>query len=163
MSIREQTRKDLMDEGREVPVTAADKVLDLMVKEAGRLGKAQGAGFYDYPKGGKKHLWSGLAELFPPAVDQIEQTEMIDRLLFVQSLEAVRCFDEGVVTSVADANIGSIFGWGFAPFKGGTLQFVNSYGLTAFLHRCRELEEKYGDRFKPPDRLVEMEQKGQCF
>lgn len=163
MSIREQTRKDLLAEGREVPVTAADRVLDLMVKDAGRLGKAQGAGFYSYPQGGKKHLWGGLAELFPPAEEQLGLYEMIDRLLFVQSLEAVRCFDEGVVTSVADANIGSIFGWGFAPFKGGTLQFVNSYGLTAFLRRCHELSDKFGDRFQPPDRLLKMEQQGQSF
>lgn len=163
MSIREQTRADLSAEGQEVPVTPADHVLDVMVKEAGRPGKAQGAGFYSYPVGEMKRLWSELPERFPLAKKQLPQFEMMDRLMFVQALETVRCLEDGVLTSVADANIGSIFGWGFAPFKGGTLQFINDYGLQPFASRCWELCDAYGERFEPPKTVLEMAASGQCF
>ena len=83
--------------------------------------------------------------------------------MFVQALETVRCFDEGVLTSVADASIGSIFGWGFAPFKGGTLQYINDYGVAAFVERSRQLAARYGDRFAPPATLVEMAKQGKSF
>jgi 3-hydroxyacyl-CoA dehydrogenase/enoyl-CoA hydratase/3-hydroxybutyryl-CoA epimerase len=163
MSIREQTRVDLTEEGQEVPVTPADHVLDVMVKDAGRPGKAQGAGFYSYPEGEKKHLWSELPRRFPPAKKQLPQSEMVDRLMFVQALESVRCLEDGVLTSVADANVGSIFGWGFAPFKGGTLQFINDHGLQPFASRCWELSDAYGERFEPPELVLEMAASGQCF
>ena len=88
---------------------------------------------------------------------------MIERLMFIQALETVRCHEEGVVNSVADANIGSIFGWGFAPFKGGTLQYINDYGVAAFVERSRELADKYGGRFLPPAMLIEMAKDGKSF
>jgi len=88
---------------------------------------------------------------------------MIDRLLFVQALETVRCLDEGVLTSVADANIGSVFGWGFAPFHGGTLQFINAYGLERFVARAEALAARYGERFTPPERLRDMARRGEVF
>ncbi len=163
MSIRQQTRADLTAEGQAVPVTPADHVLDVMVKDASRPGKAQGAGFYSYPEGEKKQLWSELPKRFPLAKKQLPQTEMVDRLMFVQALETVRCLEDGVLTSVADANVGSIFGWGFAPFKGGTLQFINDYGLQPFASRCWELSDTYGERFEPPKTVLEMAASGQCF
>jgi 3-hydroxyacyl-CoA dehydrogenase/enoyl-CoA hydratase/3-hydroxybutyryl-CoA epimerase len=83
--------------------------------------------------------------------------------MFIQALETVRCYEEGVLTSVADANIGSIFGWGFAPFKGGTLQYINDYGLPKFVDRSRELAKKFGERFKPPALLVKMVESGETF
>ena len=146
-----------------MPTHPANKVLDAMLAKE-RLGKAHGAGFYDYPAGGKKHLWSELQSIFPAnGQGKLEQPEMIDRLLFAQVLETVRCYEEGVFTSVADGNVGSIFGWGFAPFKGGTLQFVNDYGVAEFVIRSRELAEAYGERFTPPNLLIEMAENGRTF
>ncbi|MCB9139811.1 MAG: enoyl-CoA hydratase/isomerase family protein [Caldilineaceae bacterium] len=127
-----------------------------------RPGRGAGRGFYAYG-GGEKRLWPGLAEYFPPASAQLPQQEMIDRLLFVQSLETVRCLDEGVLRSVADANLGSILGWGFAPFHGGTLQFINAYGLADFVARAQELAATYGDRFTPPPSLIERALNGEAF
>jgi len=161
--INEQTEKDLAAEGRQMEHQPADAVMVRMVKELGRLGKNQGAGFYDYPKGGGKSLWPRFGELYPPADGALPQREMIERLMFIQALETVRCHEEDVVNSVADANIGSIFGWGFAPFKGGTLQYINDYGVAAFVERSRELADKYGDRFLPPAMLIEMAKTGKSF
>ena len=124
--------------------------------------KNSGKGFYDYGEDGKR-LWSGTYELATPAKDKLTQDEMIERLLFTQSLETVRCRDEGVVEAVADANIGSIFGWGFAPYTGGTLQYINSYGVAAFVARSRELASAYGPRFEPPASLVAMADAGETF
>jgi 3-hydroxyacyl-CoA dehydrogenase/enoyl-CoA hydratase/3-hydroxybutyryl-CoA epimerase len=163
MHIQEQTERDYAAEGKEVPYHPAHDVLRNMVKDQKRPGRAQGAGFYEYPEDGTKYLWPKLWEIYPRAKEKLPQEEMIERMMFVQALETARCFEEGVVTSVADANIGSIFGWGFAPFKGGTLQFISDYGLAAFVERSRELAEKYGDRFAPPDILVEMAAKEETF
>jgi 3-hydroxyacyl-CoA dehydrogenase/enoyl-CoA hydratase/3-hydroxybutyryl-CoA epimerase len=162
--IRKQTQVDLAAEGIELPDHPADAVLDIMVGTLGRKGKAHKAGFYEYPEGEKKFLWPGLRENFPlNGGEMLSQREMIDRMMFIQSLETVRCYQEGVLKSVADANIGSIFGWGFAPFKGGTLQYINDYGLTKFVDRARELASKYGERFEPPELLVKMAEGGETF
>ncbi len=163
LHIREQTRKDLAAEGEEIPNHPSDAVLDVMTGEYGRFGKARGAGFYDYPEDGKKHLWPELRTIFPARSEPLCQTEMMERLMFVQALETVRCLEENVVTSVADANIGSIFGWGFAPFKGGTLQYINDYGVAAFVQRSQTLAEKYGPRFAPPAKLLAMRDAGHTF
>jgi len=157
--IREQTRKDLESEGKIFPRDASDAVVDFMVNTAKRTGKAQGAGFYEYPVDEKKFLWRELQNHFPPASNELSQNEMMERLLFVQCLETVRCVEENVVTSSADANIGSIFGWSFAPYSGGTLQYINAYGLEKFIARSRELAQKYGARFEPPQLLKEMMEK----
>ncbi len=84
-------------------------------------------------------------------------------MMFIQAIETARCYEEGVLRSVADANIGSIFGWGFAPFKGGTLQYINDYGLPAFVARSQALAERYGERFRPPALLLEMAEAGETF
>ncbi|OQY80098.1 MAG: 3-hydroxyacyl-CoA dehydrogenase [Chloroflexi bacterium UTCFX4] len=161
--IREQTRKDFEAEGKTFPNDASDRVVDFMVNTAKRTGKAQGAGFYEYPENGKKFLWRELQNHFPPSDVELSQQEMIDRLLFVQCLETARCVQQGVLTSSADANIGSIFGWSFAPFSGGTLQFINAYGIEKFIARSRELAQKYGVRFEPPQLLLEIAEQGKSF
>lgn len=161
--IREQTRKDYEAVGETMPAHPSDSVLDVMTEEYGRMGKAHGAGFYEYPADGKKYLWPELQSVFSQNGTRLSQQEMIDRMMFVQALETVRCRDEGVVRSVGDANIGSIFGWGFAPFKGGTLQFINDYGVDAFVARSRELAAKYGDRFEPTASLIAMAEAGETF
>ncbi|MCS7478223.1 3-hydroxyacyl-CoA dehydrogenase NAD-binding domain-containing protein [Umezawaea endophytica] len=131
--------------------------------ELGRPGKAGGAGFYEYPVGGKKFLWPELVTRYVREDAGVAEQDVADRLLFVQSLETVRCLDEGVLTSARDANIGSIFGFGFAPWSGGTLQFVNSYGLRAFVERADYLADSYGERFRPPASLRDRAGRGEGF
>lgn len=156
LHINEQTKKDLQKEGKEMPHHPADSVVELMGKTHGRLGKKVGKGFYDYPEGGEKQLWSGLSNLFPVADTQPTQQELIDRFMFIQANETARCYEENVINSIADANIGSIFGWGFAPHHGGTLQFINAYGVDNFVARSQQLAERYGERFAPAQVLVAM-------
>lgn len=161
--IREQMRKDFEQEGKILPTDPSDAVVDLMVNQVKRTGKLQGAGFYEYPQDEKKFLWRDLQKYFPPSAHELSQNEMMERLLFIQCLETARCFEENVLTSSADANIGSIFGWSFAPYSGGTLQFINAYGVEKFVARSRALADKYGERFEPPDLLIEKARKGEFF
>ncbi len=160
--VMEQTRKDLLAEGKTLPAHPGAEVIDRLCA-LGRVGKKAGKGFYDWPEAGsgaEKSLWPGLKELYPVAAVQPPQQELIDRLLFAQANEAARCLDEGVLRSVADGNIGSVFGWGFAPFHGGALQFINAKGLPAFVARARELAAAYGERFEPAAGLVRRAQDG---
>ena len=161
--IRNQTRKDLAAEGKKLPPGPADPVIDLMTEKLNRLGRANGRGFYEYPDNGKKYLWPELKKHFPPTNNPLSQNKMMERMLFVQVIETIRCYEENVVTSVEDANIGSIFGWGFAPLKGGTLQFVNDYGIQEFEKQAQKLAKKYGERFAPPELLIEMAANNQIF
>jgi 3-hydroxyacyl-CoA dehydrogenase/enoyl-CoA hydratase/3-hydroxybutyryl-CoA epimerase len=160
--IRNQTVEDLKAEGKTIPAHPAYDIADKMVNDLKRPGKAGGAGFYEYPKDGKKFLWPGLAQAFPHKADLDEKT-MIERMMFIQCIETVRCMEEGVLTSVPDGNIGSIFGWGFAPFKGGTLQYINDYGFKEFITRAKELEAKYGERFAVPALLEQKAKEGSEF
>jgi 3-hydroxyacyl-CoA dehydrogenase/enoyl-CoA hydratase/3-hydroxybutyryl-CoA epimerase len=161
--IRQQTIKDLAAEGKQIPAHPAYAVIDMMLNEYKRPGKTAGAGFYDYPAGGKKHLWPELKARFEKADAQISQVDVRDRILFIQALETVRCLEEGVLKSVADANIGSIFGIGFAAWTGGALQFINQYGVQDFVARAQYLAEQYGERFLPPALLLEKAAKNALF
>ena len=155
--IRNQSKKDTEAAGGTWNAHPAEAVIDTMVYEHGRKGKAAGAGFYDYPANGKKHLWPELEALFVDAqkARNIRLQELKDRILFIQAIETVRCLEEGVLRTVEDANIGSIFGIGYAPWTGGTLQFINQYGVRAFTERATELARAYGERFAPPRLLLE--------
>ena len=161
--IRQQTAKDLQAEGKAVPTHPATRVIDLLVNEFKRVGKAAGGGFYDYPAGGQKHLWPELKARFEQPGNQISPKDVRDRLLFIQAIETVRCVEEGVLMSTADANVGSIFGIGFAAWSGGALQFINQYGLNDFIARARYLAEQYGERFSPPALLLEKAAQGAIF
>ena len=161
--IRQQTIKDLAGEGKQIPEHPAFAVIDMMLNEYKRPGKAAGAGFYDYPAGGKKHLWPELKARFEKPDAQISQIDVRDRILFIQAIETVRCVEEGVLKSVADANIGSIFGIGFAAWTGGALQFINQYGVQDFVARAQYLAEQYGERFLPPALLLDKAAKNQRF
>ncbi|MBC9251302.1 3-hydroxyacyl-CoA dehydrogenase [Pseudomonas alcaligenes] len=161
--IRKQTVADLAAEGKQIPQHPAFNVIELMLKEYKRPGKAAGGGFYEYPEGGKKHLWPELKTRFEKADAQISQEDVRDRILFIQAIETVRCVEEGVLKSVADANIGSIFGIGFAAWTGGALQFINQYGIKDFVARAQYLAEQYGERFLPPALLLEKAAKGEGF
>ncbi|WP_426135776.1 3-hydroxyacyl-CoA dehydrogenase NAD-binding domain-containing protein [Pseudomonas sp. PWP3-1b2] len=161
--IRQQTAKDLQAEGKAVPAHPATVVINLLVNEYNRAGKAAGGGFYDYPAGGPKHLWPELKARFEQPGKQISPQDVRDRLLFIQAIETVRCVEEGVLMSTADANVGSIFGIGFAAWSGGALQFINQYGLNDFIARARYLAEQYGERFAPPALLLEKAARGEAF
>ncbi|MDD3764856.1 MAG: 3-hydroxyacyl-CoA dehydrogenase NAD-binding domain-containing protein [Nevskiales bacterium] len=162
MHILEQTRKDYAAEGKAIPEHPGAAVVEKMCKTLDRPGKKAGKGFYDYPASGGKQLWPALTEHFPLA-EPLPQQELIDRLMFAQANEAAKCYEEKVVESVADTNIGSIFGWGFAPFQGGALQFINAYGVDNFVKRSRQLAKQYGERFKPARILVKMAKEGRTF
>jgi 3-hydroxyacyl-CoA dehydrogenase/enoyl-CoA hydratase/3-hydroxybutyryl-CoA epimerase len=161
--IRQQAITDLAAEGKSIPQHPAFNVIELMLKEYKRPGKAAGGGFYEYPEGGKKRLWPELKTHFEKADAQISQIDVRDRILFIQAIETVRCVEEGVLKSVADANIGSIFGIGFAAWTGGALQFINQYGVKDFVARAQYLAEQYGERFLPPALLLEKAASGEGF
>jgi 3-hydroxyacyl-CoA dehydrogenase/enoyl-CoA hydratase/3-hydroxybutyryl-CoA epimerase len=161
--ITEQTRKDLAAEGKTLPDSPVDALVKSMIHDHNRKGKAAGAGFYEYPTdGSKKHLWSGLKAWHKPEL-AVDEQELIERILFVQALDTVRCMEEGVLESVQDANIGSIFGIGFAPWTGGAIQYLNQYGLDKAVARANELEAKYGERFAAPQLLKDKATKGELF
>ncbi|MFT3859180.1 MAG: 3-hydroxyacyl-CoA dehydrogenase NAD-binding domain-containing protein [Aquabacterium sp.] len=161
--IAETTRKDLIAENIPLPdVHPGFWVVQKIGGELQRIGKKAGKGFYDY-NGKDKSLWPGLTEVYPPKADQPLQQELVDRMLYAQANEAARCYEEGVVRSVADTNIGSIFGWGFAPNQGGALQFINAVGPAKFVERARELAAKYGKRFEPAAIVVKMAAEGSRF
>jgi 3-hydroxyacyl-CoA dehydrogenase/enoyl-CoA hydratase/3-hydroxybutyryl-CoA epimerase len=156
------------DLGPEAVDPAQKRLLEEMVERRGRLGRKNGKGFYDYPQGGPKRLWPGLADLQPKRLTR-EQVEAIDvqelkhRFLVVQSLEAARTFEEGVVTDVREADVGSILGFGFAPFTGGTLSYIDMMGAARFVELCGRLQAKYGKRFAPPPLLLDMAREGDSF
>lgn len=159
--VRKATEADYAKLGKPAPTHPASAVVDRMVNEYGRKGKAAGAGFYEYPKEGKKFIWPQLNSLYKG--QPIDFQDMKDRLLFIQAIETVRILEENVLTSIADANIGSIFGFGFAPWSGGTLQFINSYGVRAFTDRAKHLADRYGARFTPPQLLIEKSERNENF
>ncbi len=140
-----------------------DHVMKIMISDLNRTGKSKNGGFYEYPKDEKKYLWPKLKNYFPISKEELDEQEIIDRFYFSQVIETIRCFEERIITSVSDANIGSMLGWGFPRQKGGTLQFVNDYGLLLFQKRAQELENKYGSRFSPPKLLEEMIKSNSTF
>jgi len=154
LHVADQMKKDLAAEGKTYVEHPGMAVIRQLC-EIGRVGKKAGKGFYDWTDDGKQ-LWPELATLYPVAAQQPAQRDLIDRLMFAQANEAARCYEEKVLRSVADGNVGSIFGWGFAPFHGGALQFINAMGAPAFVARARELAALHGARFEPAACVVAM-------
>ena len=140
-------------------------LLEDMVEKRGRYGRKNGKGFYDYPQSGPKRLWPGLIELQPTKLDPdtIDVEELKHRLLAIQALESARCVEEGVVTDMREADVGSILGFGYAPFTGGTISYIDGMGAKAFVDMCNELAKKYGTRFKPGKLLRDMAKTGDTF
>jgi len=145
--VLEQTRADGQAEGRAYVPSTGEALVEKMVKELGRPGRAGGGGFYDYPPGAPKRLWPGLATHFEKAGVAADIDTLKQRLLYRQSIETARCLAEGVLTSTAEANIGSIFGIGFPAWTGGAIQFVASEGRQRFLANATALANRHGDRF----------------
>jgi len=146
---------------------AQKKLMEDLVEKSGRSGRKNGKGFYDYSVKPKR-LWPGLADLLPKKltreqIDTLGVEELKQRILVTQAVEAARAFEEKVVTDVREADVGSILGWGFAPYTGGTLSYIDMMGTKKFVELCRAFEKKYGPRFKPPKLLVEMAEKGESF
>jgi 3-hydroxyacyl-CoA dehydrogenase/enoyl-CoA hydratase/3-hydroxybutyryl-CoA epimerase len=149
LHVMEQTRTDWAAEGKTYLATPGELLVERMVKEHHRPGRAGGAGFYDYPTepGAKKHLWPQLKPLFEKAETPWDITDLKDRLLYRQAIETARCLNENVLTSVAEANIGSIFGIGFPAWTGGALQFIYGMGIDAFAQRADVLAQRFGPGF----------------
>ncbi|MEO8527374.1 MAG: 3-hydroxyacyl-CoA dehydrogenase, partial [Caldimonas sp.] len=149
--VMDQTRADLAAEGKSHAMSAGEQLVERMVKELKRPGRAGGGGFYDYPQGAAKRLWPGLKTMFESSEvssSAAAELEMLSRrFLYRQSIETVRCLAEGVLTSAHEANIGSIFGIGFPAWTGGAIQFIASEGRERFLARADELAARYGERF----------------
>ncbi|WP_424185312.1 3-hydroxyacyl-CoA dehydrogenase NAD-binding domain-containing protein [Actinokineospora sp. G85] len=164
--IRDETKAAVEAAGGEWPGHPSDGVIDRMLDEFDRKGRSTGAGFYEYDDEGKRTaLWPGLGDAFGKAGAEIPFTDMQERMLFAEALETVKCFDEDVLRTVPDANIGSIFGIGFPPWTGGVIQYIDNYpgGIAGFVARSRELAAAYGDRFLPPASLVEKAEKAETY
>ena len=165
--VRAATKAAFEAEGNEWVTHPSETVVDRMLDEFDRGGRLAGAGFYDYDdeSGKRGGLWSGLEDAFGGDNRDVPFEDMKERMLFIESIETVKCLDEGVIETVADANIGSIFGIGFPGWTGGVLQYINGYegGPAGFLARARELAERYGERFQPPALLVEKAERGEVF
>jgi 3-hydroxyacyl-CoA dehydrogenase/enoyl-CoA hydratase/3-hydroxybutyryl-CoA epimerase len=136
-----------------------------MVVKRGRLGRKNAKGFYDYPENAPKRLWPGVAEIAgePRPAETFDVEELKKRFLVIQALETARCVEEGVIDDVRDADVGSILGFGFAPFTGGTLSYIDGMGVKEFVALCERFAGRYGDRFKPAPLLLEMAKKGETF
>jgi len=140
-------------------------LLSEMVEKRSRFGRKNGKGFYDYPQNAPKRLWRGLADLQPNKlnVDDIDIAMLKRRLLGIQALESARCIEDKVVTDVREADVGSILGFGFAPFTGGTISYIDGMGVKNFVQMCNDLAKAYGERFKPSKLLIDMANKGETF
>ncbi|MEM8985200.1 MAG: 3-hydroxyacyl-CoA dehydrogenase NAD-binding domain-containing protein [Pseudomonadota bacterium] len=160
-TIREVGEEEMKKRGE--PFEAME-VLNWIVDDQKRYGQKIGKGFYEYDDANKKtSIWPEVSARFPAKEDQPSIDELKKRFLHIQSIETMRCMEEGVVTAADDADIGSIFGWGFAPFHGGVISYAETIGLPAFLADCEELTGKYGKRFEPPQMLRDMVAKGERF
>jgi len=158
--VTKQAEKDL---GGAYVAPSGWPVMRKMVEDLKRLGKRYGQGFYDYPAKAKKHLWPGLSEHFPLAAEQPDVEEVKTRLLYIQALETARCLEEGVLMSPIDADLGSILGWGFPAWTGGTLSFIDTVGVANFVATCERLAARCGPRFQPSAALKARADSGEAF
>jgi 3-hydroxyacyl-CoA dehydrogenase/enoyl-CoA hydratase/3-hydroxybutyryl-CoA epimerase len=160
--ILQATKKDL---GTEMIDPRQEALLEEMVVKRGRNGRKNGKGFYDYPETGPKRLWPGLIEIAgqPQPAETFDVETLKQRFLGIQALESARCVEEGVITDVRDADVGSILGFGYAPFTGGTLSYIDGMGVANFVALCERLAGRYGPRFEPSALLREMAKKGETF
>ncbi|MBO1906197.1 enoyl-CoA hydratase/isomerase family protein [Microvirga sp. 3-52] len=151
--------------GETAIVPDQEELLTALVEKEGRLGRKNRKGFYDYPEGGQKRLWLGLRDLQTKQVEPelVDMQELKARLLVTQALEAARTFEEGVITDPREADVGSILGFGFAPYTGGALSYIDFMGAKAFVDLCKGLQSKHGDRFAPPRILLDMASSGETF
>jgi 3-hydroxyacyl-CoA dehydrogenase/enoyl-CoA hydratase/3-hydroxybutyryl-CoA epimerase len=141
----------------------AYNVMQRMLEELKRPGRKGGAGFYEYPEGGKKYLWPGLKDAFPLAAEQPDVEEVKRRYLTIQALETARCLEEGVLTHAADGDIGALLGWAFPSWTGGTLSYIDTIGIQQFVAECDRMATVYGLRYQPSAWLRERAARGEGF
>lgn len=160
--IMKQTIRDL---GEKAVDAEQFKLVNTMVDTHGRFGRKNGKGFYDYPeKPAKKHLWPGLKDLYKQQdPDRIDVEELKQRFLATIALEAARVMEEGIVTDPREADVGSILAFGFAPYTGGALSYIDGIGAAEFVRLAKKLQKKYGAQFKAPKLLLDMAEKGESF
>jgi len=160
--IMKQTIRDL---GEKAVDAEQFKLINTMVDTHGRHGRKNGKGFYDYPeKPAKKHLWPGLKDLYPQQdADKIDVEELKQRFLVTIALEASRVMEEGIVTDPREADVGSILAFGFAPYTGGALSYIEGMGVAEFVALSKKLQKKYGAQFKAPKLLADMAAKDETF
>ncbi|MFJ2830544.1 3-hydroxyacyl-CoA dehydrogenase NAD-binding domain-containing protein [Streptomyces sp. NPDC087263] len=163
--IRQETIAGFEADGGTWVTHGSEAVIDRLIDDHDRKGRSSGAGFYAYADGKRTGLWPGLIEHFTEPGHEIPFEDMKERMLFAEAIDTVSCFEEGVLRSVPEANIGSIFGIGFPGWTGGVIQYINQYegGPAGFVARARDLAERYGERFVPPASLVEKAEKGELF
>jgi 3-hydroxyacyl-CoA dehydrogenase/enoyl-CoA hydratase/3-hydroxybutyryl-CoA epimerase len=142
----------------------SDRILEELVARRGRYGRKNGKGFYDYPDGRAKTLWPGIVAICSPGnASQVSFAELKERLLLIQALETARCFEEGVIADVREADVGAILGFGFAPFTGGPLSYIDTIGARRILERCRNYVRRYGARYAATKLIMSMARKGDGF
>ncbi len=156
-------RQDQADLGEAYVPTAIDRVATRLVVDLGRTGRKGGKGFYDYPAGGKKQLWAGLAEHYPRRDPQPTVDAVAERLLLIQSVETARCMEEGVVRRPQDADVGAVLGWGYPSPRGGPVGWIHTMGVPEFVAACDRLAQQTGPRFQPTATLRSMAQRGEAF
>ena len=158
--IKEQTKRDL---GARYEALPGDDIVPLFVAQLQRPGRKGGRGFYDYPADGPKRLWPELATHFPRAAAQPDAESVKRRLMHIQGVETARCLEERIVTDPREADVGSVYGWGFAPFTGGTVSYIDGVGVSDFVRECEALAQRHGARFAPPALLRDMARRGERF
>ena len=159
--ILQATKADLGDAYR---ARAIDAIIEEMVVRRERFGRKNRRGFYDYPESGRKRLWDGIAEIAPPRpAEQFDPEILKQRLLSIQALETARCFEEGVLTDPREGDVGAILGFGYAPWTGGPLSYIDMVGVDAFVQRCTRFEQQFGARYRPARLLRQMAESGQGF
>jgi 3-hydroxyacyl-CoA dehydrogenase/enoyl-CoA hydratase/3-hydroxybutyryl-CoA epimerase len=152
----------IAEEGHKYLPPAGVPTLRKMRDEVGRGGRKTGGGFYDYPEGGKKHLWKGLSEHFP-VFDGYDIEELKQRFLYAQAMETARCLEEGVLETVQDADLGAVYGWGFPAWTGGTISYIDTIGIENFVREADRLAQKHGARFMPSAWLREKAARSENF
>jgi len=154
----------MADLGDDYAPDAMHAILEEMVEKRNRLGRKNGRGFYDYRDDGK-NLWPGLSELVETrlAPDQVDVDELQARFLTIQALETARCVEEGVLTDMREADLGAILGFGYAPFTGGPISYIDTMGATAFVARCEDYTKRLGERFAPNALLRDLANAGETF
>jgi 3-hydroxyacyl-CoA dehydrogenase/enoyl-CoA hydratase/3-hydroxybutyryl-CoA epimerase len=158
--VEKQTSEDL---GPRYRAAISWPVLKHFVEDLKRLGRKSGGGFYDYPEGGRKRLWPGLKQQYKQLENQPSVEELKTRLLYIQALETARCYEEGVLRSVPEADLGSLLGWGYPAWTGGTLSFIDTVGPAKFVAECKRLAKLYGERFKPTRGLIARARSGETY
>lgn len=163
--VRMETKAAALAAGEEWVVHPGEPVMARMIEEFGRFGRTSGGAFYEFENGKRTRLWPGLEEHFRKPGYEIPFTDIVERMLFAETIEALRTFDEGVMTSIPDANVGSLLGIGFPGWTGGVINYVNGYagGLEGFVARATELADRYGDRFQVPAAIVALSETSDRF